>query len=85
MFYAVRDTFLIIRGIGRGGYIVRKINKPDKPELNFISEDLYILPSSLKTYELMDGSDTRYLNHSHVPIVNPLKKQLNIELFNKKK
>ena len=84
MLYTVRDTFLIIFGTGRGGYIVRKLNKPDKSEFNFISEDLYVLPSSLKTYELMDGSDIRYLNHSHVPIVNPLKKPLNIELYNEK-
>ena len=76
MLYTVRDTFLIIFGTGRGGYIVRKLNKSDKSEFNFISEDLYVLPSSLKTYELMDGSDIRYLNHSHVPIVNPLKKPL---------
>ena len=49
-----------------------------------MSDDLYILPLSLKPYEHVDGSDTRYLNQSHAPIVNPLKKPLNIELYNEK-
>ena len=72
--YIVRGTFQTIRGTDHGGYIVRKLNKPNIPEFNFISGDLYILPSSLKPYEPMDGSDTRYLNQSHAPIVNHLKK-----------
>ena len=40
----------------------------------FISENLYILPPLLKHYEPVDGSDNRYLNHSHVPSVSPLNK-----------
>ena len=74
LWYIVRSTLQTICGTDHGGYIVRKLNKPNIPEFNFISEDLYILPSSLKLYEPMDGSDTRYLNQSHAPIVNPLKK-----------
>ena len=70
--YAVRGPFQIIRGTGRGGYIVRKLNKPDSPELKFMSEDLCILPPSLKPCKPVDGSDTRYLNQTHTPIVNPL-------------
>ena len=46
--YTVRGPFQIIRGTGRGGYIVRKLNRPDSPEFKFISEDIYILPPSLK-------------------------------------
>ena len=49
-----------------------------------MSDNLYILPPSLKPCEPMDRSDTRYLNQSHTHIVNPLKKQLNIELYNEK-
>ena len=76
LFYAVRGPFQIIRDTGRGSYIVRELNRPDSPEFKFMSEDLYILPPSLKPCESMDGSDTRYLNQSHAPIVNPLKKPL---------
>ena len=49
-----------------------------------MSEDLYILPPSLKPCEPVDGSDTRYLNQTHAPIVNPLHKPLSIELYNEK-
>ena len=44
--------------------------------------DLYLLPPSLKSCKPVDSSDIRYLNHSHSPIVNPLSKPLNIELYN---
>ena len=57
--YTVRGPFQIIRGTGRGGYIVRKFNRPDSPELKLMSEDLYILPPFLKPCEPVDGSDTR--------------------------
>ena len=49
-----------------------------------MSDNLYILPPSLKPCEPVDGSDTRYLNQTHVPIVNPLQKPLSIELYNEK-
>ena len=49
-----------------------------------MSEDLYILPPSLKPCEPVDGSDTRYLNQTHAPIVNLLQKPLSIELYNEK-
>ena len=58
--HAVRSSFQIIRGIGRGGYIVRKLNKPDRTEFKFMSEDLFILIPSLKPCEPGDGSNIRY-------------------------
>ena len=82
--YAVRGSFQIIRDTCHGGYIVRKLIKSDSPEFKFMSEDLYILPPLLRPCKNLDGSDTRYLNQSHTPIVNPLKKPLNIELYNEK-
>ena len=41
-----------------------------------------MLPSSLKLCESTDSLDTLYLNQSHSPIINPLKKLLNIKLYN---
>ena len=67
---------------GHGSYLVRKLYKPDSPELKFMATDLYPLPPSLKPCEPVDSSDIRYLNHSHSPIANPLSKPLNIELYN---
>ena len=60
--YAVRGPFQIVRGIGCGRYIVRKLNKLRSPELKFMSEHLNILPPSLKPCEPVDISDTCYLN-----------------------
>ena len=82
--YAVRGPYQIIRTTGRGSYFVHKLHKPDSPELKFMAYDSYPLPPSLKPCEPVDTTDTRYLNQSHTPITNPLKKALNIELYNEK-
>ena len=82
--YTVRGSFQIVIGTNRGNYIVRKSNKTVSPKFKFISEELYIFPSSLKPCEPVENSDTRYLNQSFASIVNLLKKSLNIKLYNKK-
>ena len=46
--------------------------------------DLYPLPTSLKPCEHVDTTDTRYVNQSHDPLTNLLKKGLYIELYNEK-
>ena len=38
-----------------------------------MSEDLYILPPTLRPCEPVGASGTRYPNQSYTPIVNPLK------------
>ena len=47
-----------------------------------MATDLYPLPPTLKPCEPVDSSNIRYLNISYSPIVNPLSKPLNIELYN---
>ena len=49
-----------------------------------MARDLYPVPPSLKLCEPIDSVDTRCLNQTHAPLVNPLKKSLHIELFNDK-
>ena len=49
--------------------------------------NLYPLLPSLKPCEPcepLDTIDTQYLNQSHIPLINPLKKDLYIELYNDK-
>ena len=82
--YAVRGPYQIIRITGHGSYFVRKLHRPDSPELKFMAYDLYPFPPSLKPCEPVDTRDTRYLNPSQTPISNPLKKALHIELYNEK-
>ena len=38
--YSVRSPFQMIRNTGLGNYFVRKLNKPDSPELKFMAYDL---------------------------------------------
>ena len=49
-----------------------------------MAHDLYPLPPSLKPCEPVDSTDTRYFNQMHSPLINPLKKALDIELYNEK-
>ena len=72
--YSVRGPYQIFRNIWLGSYFVRKLNKPDSPELKFMAHDLYPLPPFLKPCEPIDSTDARYLNQNHTPLVNPLKK-----------
>ena len=82
--YAGRGPYQIFRNTGHGSYFVKKLNRPDSPEQKFIAYDLYSLPLSLKRCEPVDAIDTRYLNQSHEPLTNILKKTLHIELYNEK-
>ena len=63
--YQVRGPFRIVKCTGHGSYLVRKLYKPDSPELRFMAIDLYPLPPSLKPCEPVDSSDIGHLNHSH--------------------
>ena len=78
--YSVRDPFQIICYTGLGSYFVRNFNKPDSPELNFMALNLYLLPPSLKSFEPIDSTDTHYLNQTHTPFVNPLKRLCTLNL-----
>ena len=80
--YQVRGPFFSVTCTSRRNYLVLKLYKPDSPDLQFMVVDLYPLPLSLKLCEHVDSSDTRYLNQSYSPIVNPLREPLNIELYN---
>ena len=68
--YALRGAYQIIRTTGHGSYFVRKLHRPDCPELKVMAYDLYPLPSSLKPCEPVDSTDMRYLNQSHAPLIN---------------
>ena len=76
--YSVRGSYQILR------YFVRKLNKYDSPDLKFMAHILYPLPPSLIPCDPIDSTDTRYLNQTYAPLVNPLKKALHIEMYNEK-
>ena len=49
-----------------------------------MAHDLYPLLQSIKPCESIDSIDIQYLDQSHDPLGNPLKKSLHIELYNDK-
>ena len=63
---------------------MKKLHKPDNPEFKFMAYNLYSLPPSLKPYEPLDTIDTRYLNQSYAPPINPLDKYMHIALYHDK-
>jgi len=82
--YTVRGLYQIIRTTCHDNYFMMKLHRHDYPELKFMACDLYPLTPSLKIYELVESIDTRYLNQSHAPLINPLKNTLHIEIYNDK-
>ena len=52
--------------------MMQRVGHPTSPQLKFMAEELYALPSSLLPCEQVNGSDIRYLNYSHPSISNPL-------------
>ena len=71
--YSVRDPYQMVRHTRFGSYYVRKLYKPDSPELKFMAYDLYPLPSPLNLCKSVDTTNSRYLSQHHSPLVNSLK------------
>ena len=84
MCYAVQNPYAIIRNTGHGSYYVKKLNKLSSTEFEFMAYDLYSFLQYLKPYKPVDTVYTCYLNQTNTPLVNPLKKLLNIEIYNEK-
>ena len=63
--YQVRGPFVIVKPTVTGGYMVTKFGKSDGPKLKYMAEDLYVLPPTLLLCDPVDGSNIKYINHSH--------------------
>ena len=69
--YCVRSSYQIIYSTDCGSYFVRKINKPDSPELMFMAYGLYALLYSFKPCKPLDTADIHYLNQTYALLLNP--------------
>ena len=63
-------------------YLVAHYGKESSATRKYKGCELYLLPPSIFPHNPVDTMDQRYLNFSHAPIVSPLKKSLQIELYN---
>ena len=82
--YQVSGPFVITRATGHGSYYARKLKDKNSAEQNFMAENLYPLPPSLLSCDPIDGTDVRYLNHSHLSITHLFEKDLNIKSYHEK-
>ena len=80
--YATRGHFIIVEDLGNDAYHVQRYNNKDSAIRKYKGTDLYLLPPAILPSDPLDTMNVRYLNYSNAPIVHPLKKALNIEVYN---
>ena len=74
----------VIRWIGYDSYFFRKLVKPDSLQLEFMADNLYPLPPSLKLCECVDLCDAYYLINTYLLSYFFLRNFLNIEIDHNK-
>jgi len=57
---------------------------PMLPKRKYKNTELYLLPPSFFSVDLLDTIGQRYLTSKYAPVVNPLKRSIKIELYNNK-
>ena len=80
--YRARGPFQITKDLGHNAFEVQRYNDPTSATRKYKATELYLLPPKLFPHEPLDTMDERYLNYEHAALVSPLKKALNIELYN---
>lgn len=78
----ISEPFRIVFHTGHRSYFVQRLSNPRSYKINCMAENLYTLPPSLLPWDLVDGCDSRYLKKFRQPVTNPLKKSLDILLYN---
>ena len=63
-------------------YEIQSYNYPTCGIRNYEGSELYLFPSVILPHKLINIMDTKFLNYSNSPIVSPLQKALNMELYN---
>ena len=74
--------FIILEDLGNDSYHVQRYNDADSAIRKYKGTDSYVLPPEIFPSDCLDTMDVRYLNYSNVPIISPLEKALNIEMYN---
>ena len=82
--YQGRGPFQIKEILEANSYLVQRYNYPDGPTRKYKGSELYLLPPSIFPANPVDTVDQRYLNFQNAPILSPLKRPLQIDLYNEK-
>jgi hypothetical protein len=82
--YRKRGPYVIIESTGFGAYLVQRHGHPGSPLVKYPTQALSPLPPALLPCTPIDTPDFRYLNHSHAPLIHPLKSPFGIQMYNNK-
>ena len=77
-----RGPFVTLENLGNDSYHVQRYNDADSAVRKHKGTELYLLPPAIFPIDPLDTMDVRYLNYSNAPIISPLKKALNIDMYN---
>ena len=80
--YRARGPFKITKALGHNSFEVQKYGDPSSATRQYKGTELYLLPPALFPSEPLDTIDQRYLNYDYAPVQSPLKKSMQIELYN---
>ena len=81
--YRAKRPFVITADLGHNIFEVQLYDDATASKCKYKNTELYLLPPALFPSQPLDTIDQCYLSSTHVPIVNPLKKSMKIELYNK--
>ena len=82
--YRARGPFVITTDLGNGSSEVQRYGDSTSATRKYKNTELYLLPPALFPSEPLDLLDQKYLDCNHAPIVSPLLKPMQIELYNDK-
>ena len=80
--YRKRGPYEIVEATGFGAYLVRRHGHPNAPLLKYPTQALSPLPPAILPCTPIDTPDFRYLNHSHAPLIDPLRNPFQIQMYN---
>ena len=80
--YRSRGPFQIKTVLGNNSYEIQHYNDPTSGIRKYKGSELYLLSPFIFHHKPIDSMDTKFLNYSNAPIVYPLHKYSNIQLYN---
>ena len=80
--YRARGPFRIVTVLGHNYFEVQNWTNPTAAIRKYKATELYLLPPSLFPSKPLETLDQRHLNYENAPVLSPLKKPLQIELYN---
>ena len=80
--YRACGPFIILQDLGGGSFEVQRYGDPTATTKTYNNADLYLLIPVSFPFEVLDNIDHGYLDCNHAPIVSPLLKHMQRELYN---